>query len=333
MATTDPRRFCEQCKKSGALPAFVLVTGNDDFLLIEASDEIRQCARDLGYLDREVFEMNGNSDWSQVTMSAADVGMFADQKVVDVRIPGGKIGRKGPDGLQKLLSQPYDGVCVLFTVPTPDWATAKAAWWQNLQKSTEVITCNTPPRQALGRWLAERLQRQGQSASPEALEYLADQVEGNLFAANQEIQKLALLFEPRELTLEEIAKTVTDSSHYEIDALIEGIEQAQPERVLKIIEGLEAQEAPLVLLLSLLTREIRDLIKLQSASAKGQSFVKGVFATPGKRQAARRLSATKLKNALLVCADLDKQVKGLPVSDRDDDPWMELKSIALFLAR
>ncbi|MFR3636132.1 MAG: DNA polymerase III subunit delta, partial [Sutterella sp.] len=156
---------------------------------------------------------------------------------------------------------------------------------------------------------------------------------GNLFAANQEIQKLALLFEPRELTLEEIAKTVTDSSHYEIDALIEGIEQAQPERVLKIIEGLEAQEAPLVLLLSLLTREIRDLIKLQSASAKGQSFVKGVFATPGKRQAARRLSATKLKNALLVCADLDKQVKGLPVSDRDDDPWMELKSIALFLAR
>ena len=93
MATTDPRRFCEQCKKSGALPAFVLVTGNDDFLMIEASDEIRQCARDLGYLDREVFEMNGNSDWSQVTMSAADVGMFADQKVVDVRIPGGKIGR------------------------------------------------------------------------------------------------------------------------------------------------------------------------------------------------------------------------------------------------
>ncbi|MFR3635672.1 MAG: DNA polymerase III subunit delta, partial [Sutterella sp.] len=180
MATTDPRCFCEQCKKSGALPAFVLVTGNDDFLMIEASDEIRQCARDLGYLDREVFEMNGNSDWSQVTMSAADVGMFADQKVVDVRIPGGKIGRKGPDGLQKLLSQPYDGVCVLFTVPTPDWATAKAAWWQNLQKSTEVITCNTPPRQALGRWLAERLQRQGQSASPEALEYLADQVEGNL---------------------------------------------------------------------------------------------------------------------------------------------------------
>lgn len=135
MATTDPRCFCEQCKKSGALPAFVLVTGNDDFLMIEASDEIRQCARDLGYLDREVFEMNGNSDWSQVTMSAADVGMFADQKVVDVRIPGGKIGRKGPDGLQKLLSQPYDGVCVLFTVPTPDWATAKAAWWQNLQKA------------------------------------------------------------------------------------------------------------------------------------------------------------------------------------------------------
>lgn len=80
MATTDPRCFCEQCKKSGALPAFVLVTGNDDFLMIEASDEIRQCARDLGYLDREVFEMNGNSDWSQVTMSAADVGMFADQK-------------------------------------------------------------------------------------------------------------------------------------------------------------------------------------------------------------------------------------------------------------
>lgn len=333
MASLDINRFCEQCKKTGALPAFVLVTGNDDFLMIEAADRIRHLAKELGYMDREVFEMTATSDWSQVVMSAADVGMFADQKVVDVRIPGGKVGRKGPDGLQKLLAQQYDGVCVLFTVPTPDWANAKAAWWQNLTKSTEVVTCDTPPRQALPRWLSERLARQGQSAGPEALEFLAEQIEGNLFAANQEIHKLGLLFEKRELTRAEIAQAVTDSSHYEIDALIEGIEQAQPARVLKIIEGLEAQDAPLVLLLSLLTREIRDIIKLQAGAAQGQSYVKGVFATPGKRQAARRLSANKLKNALLVCAELDKQVKGLPVPDRDDNPWLELKSIALFLAR
>ncbi len=330
---TDAKDFCSQAKKAGQLPAFVLVTGNDDFLRIEAADLIRETARELGYHDREIFEMNGSSDWSQVAMAAADIGMFAAQKVIDVRIPGAKVGRKGPDGIKKLLSQPFDGVTVLFTIPTPDWASAKAAWWQSLRTTCSTVTCDTPPRAQLGRWLAARLARQGQSASPEALDYLADLVEGNLFAANQEINKLALLFDARELTRSEISQTVTDSSHFEIDSLIESIEQANASRVLRILDGLEAQDAPLPLLLAMLTREIRDIIKLQAAAAQGASSVKGVYATPGKRAAARRLSSIKLKNALLVCAELDKQVKGLAVPERDDNPWLELKSIALFLAR
>ncbi len=325
--------FLQKARKNGALPHFVTVTGNDDFLMIEAADSIRQLAREIGYLEREVFEMGPTSDWSQVAMAAADIGMFAEQKVIDVRVPGGKVGRKGPDGIQKLLSRPFDGVCVLLSIPTPDWATAKSAWWQTVQKGTEVLTCDTPPRQALGHWLKERLARQGQSTSPEALEFLAEQVEGNLFAANQEISKLGLLFEARELTYKEISDTVTDSSHFEIDALIEGIEQAKPARVIRILDALEAQNAPLPLLLATLTREIRDVIKLQGGLAQGSSYVKGVFTTQGKLQAARRISAVKLRNALLVCAELDRQVKGLPVPERDDNPWIELKSIALFLAR
>ncbi len=317
-----------------ALPSFMLVTGDDDFLMIEASDAIRACAREL-QMERQVFEMNASSSslWDEARMVAADIGMFASSKLIDIRIPGAKVGRQGPAGITKLLETSYEGVSILFTMPKPDWQTEKSAWWKALTSACEIIECNTPNRAQLTRWLTERLAKNQQTASREALEFLTDQIEGNLFAAAQEVSKLSLLFNPGELTLTNIQEAVMNSSHYEVDALIEGMELGQAQRVLRVCDALEAQGAPLPQLIAILSKEIRDLLKLQEGYAQGQRYVKGVFATPAKSKAARRLTAKRLKNALHVCADLDKQVKGLTVADRDDNPWLELKSIALFLAR
>lgn len=333
---TDPSVFCQATRDQGEMPPFVLVTGSDPFLMVEASDQVRALARELGYVDREVIEMTPSGDWSRLQASMTSLGMFADKKLVDFRLPGGKAGQKGPKAITQALAQPYEGVCVLLSIPTPEWSTTKTQWWKTLTTQATVIDCQTPTRAQLPQWLAKRLAKQGQSASPAVLDNLADLLEGNLFAANQEILKLGLLYDARELTGDEIVQSVIDSSHYEMDALMESIELRQADRVLRILNGLEAQEAPLVLLISMLVREIRDLIKLSSAFAQGQSYVKGVFATPNKKAAARRFSGKRVKlleNALLVCAELDKQVKGLVVPTRDDNPWLELKSIAIFLAR
>ena len=167
----------------------------------------------------------------------------------------------------------------------------------------------------------------------EALERFADLVEGNLLAAKQEVDKLGILFGPGELTSENIDACVSNSSRYGTDALVRSTLLGEPERVARIVDGLEAQAEPFPLILMMLTMQLRSVLRLSAAYARGQSFVKGVFATDELKRAARRLKPQRVAAALSVCADIDRISKGLPVPQRDSDPWIELKSVCLFLAR
>lgn len=124
-------------KKSAAtdLDPFWLITGTEPFLMLEAADRLRREARQRGYTDRQVLEMGGRSDWSELTMAAADVGMFNDKKVVDLRLPGGKPGTEGAKVLVDYVQRPYEGVTTLLSIPRPDWSSVKAAWWQEIGRA------------------------------------------------------------------------------------------------------------------------------------------------------------------------------------------------------
>lgn len=324
--------YLEDQKRRPRFDPFWLVTGNDEFLMLETSDKIRAAAHEAGYTERIVLDMAARSDWSQLIEATTSFGMFDDQKIVEVRLAGAP-GTKGAPVLQETLSRVLDGVVVLFSVPTPDWTAARASWWTNLKKHATAVECNTPERRALPQWLSARMKRHGQSASRETLDAFADLIEGNLFAAHQEVEKLALLYPARELTKEEVETAVLNASHFETAALLSAICKGEPARAARIVDALEAQAEPLPPLLAFLSMQIRSLIKLRSGYDRGTTFVKGVFATPELSQGARRLSVKRLSAALDVCADIDRLIKGLPVRGRDSDPWVELKSVALFLAR
>ena len=317
----------------GAPAPYWLVTGSEGFLMVETGDALRKMLREAGFNDRQVMEMNGRSDWTTLTMAAADIGMFSDNKIIEVHVPNGKPGKSAEAVFEKLFERPYDGVSIVFYFPQPDWRDAKAAWWQNLVKNCVTLECNGVDRKHLPQWLNERLGRNGQSATPEALEYFTDLVEGNLFAAAQEVEKLALIAPKGELSRDDIYKAVVSSSRFDLTSLFECMELGQPDRVLRVIDGLAAQDEALPLILSMLSNEIRSMIKLRTAFDQGKSYTQGVFATPAMKQACRRLTLNKLKNALIVCAEIDKLSKGLTVPTRDSDPWIELKSVVLFLAK
>lgn len=319
--------------KSSELAPFLLVTGSEELLMIESGDLIRRRARELGFTDRQVLEMAGNADWSQLPDAAASIGMFDERKLLEVRLPGGKPGVKGAKAIIEFLSSPVEGVVTVFTLPRPDWQGVKASWWKELAQKCTVVDCDPIERRDLPAWLAARLAQNGQSAPREALEAFADLVEGNLLAAKQEIGKLSLLHPPRALTLEEIQSAVGNCSRYSVESLVESVCLGNPERAARIVDGLEAQGEVFPLLLMVFTTQLRNLIKQRTGQDQGVSFVKGVFATPAIKAGARRLTVHKLAAALCVCADIDRITKGLSVTDRDSDPWVELKSVCLFLAR
>lgn len=322
-----------QLAKSNTLAPFWLVTGSEELLMIESGDCLRHRAKELGYTDRQVLEMNGKSDWSQLADAAASIGMFDDLKFLEVRLASDRPGVRGTKAIVEYLDTPVEGVVTLFTIPRPDWQGVKAAWWKKLLEYCTVVDCDPIERRALPTWLAERMKRNGQSAAPEVLDAFADLVEGNLLAAKQEVEKLALLFPAGEVTREQIEASVGNCSRYTTEALFESICKGDPARAARIVDGLEAQGEVFPLLLMVLTSQLRNLIKLRTGIDQGLKFVKGVFNTPTLSAGARRIPIKRLEAALLVLADIDRIAKGLAVADRDSDPWIELKSVCLFLAR
>ena len=332
MKADQLEEYLARCAKENRMDPFWLISGTDDFLAVEAGDAVRATARQLGYTDRQVLELTASGDWSRLTMAAADMGMFDDRKIVEVRIPTGKVGKNGAPTILQYLDHPIDGVITVFTMPTPEWQTQKEAWWTTLSRKATHIDCTAIERSQLPQWLKARLARHGMSASPETLEAFADMTEGNLFAAAQEVEKLSLLYPKATLTTEQLRTAVANSARFEFDTLFESMKLGQAERIVRIIDGLEAQSEALPFLLAMLTAEIRSLIKLRSGYDQGMSRIPGVFATPSSQRAARRLTVKKLCAALSVCADIDRLAKGLPVPKRDSDPWIELKSVVLFLA-
>ena len=121
--------YLARSAKDGRLDPFWLLTGSDAFLAVEAGDAIRAEARRQGYTDRQVLDMNASADWSRLTMAAADIGMFDDRKIVDVRLSTGNPGKNGAPAIVKYLDNPIDGVVTLITMPAPDWTVRRPAVW------------------------------------------------------------------------------------------------------------------------------------------------------------------------------------------------------------
>jgi DNA polymerase III subunit delta len=178
--SSDLKAYLAKTVKKGEPDPFWLVTGTDEFLAVEAGDAIRAAVHGLGYTDRQVLDMSGQSDWSRLAMAAADIGMFDDKKLIEVRLPGGKPGTKGAKAIPEYLERPVAGTVTMFTVPAPDWSAAKAAWWTALQKKCTVVDCSAVERREMPAWLRGRLAEKGLTASDETLEFFADLTEGNL---------------------------------------------------------------------------------------------------------------------------------------------------------
>ena len=192
--------------------------GDEPLLMQEAADAIRTAARAQGYTERTVHTVQGaHFDWSEVLAAGGSLSLFADKQIVEVRIPSGKPGKDGSAAIQQLVEQAQgnDSTLTLFMLPRLDFATRKGAWFGALDNGGVSLQIDTIERAALPQWIAQRLQQQGQHVAPgeegqRTLQFFADRVEGNLLAAHQEIEKLALLHPAGELAFDQVEAAVGD---------------------------------------------------------------------------------------------------------------------------
>ena len=304
------------------LNALYVAHGDEPLLVAEAGDAIRAAARSQGFDEREILVSGPGFGWEALFEATGNLSLFASRKLIDLRIPNGKPGKDGGDALKRLAESSAavaDDVITLVTLPELDWATRKTAWFTALGKHGVLIECNAPPRTQLPAWLAMRLEAQQQSASPEALAFIADHVEGNLLAAHQELRKLALLHPPGALDTGAVRDAVLDVARYSVDGLRTALLEGDAARCSRLLEGLEGEGTAPPLVLWTLANEIRTLARLQAARAGGQALAgalkaERVFDDAHRRnvqQALTRLSPPALRAALAHAARIDRVIKGL----------------------
>ena len=322
------------------------VHGDEPLLVQEAADAIRDVARTRGYSERTVHTVAGaHFDWSEVLAAGGSLSLFADKQIVDIRIPSGKPGKEGSAALQQLAqgAQGNDSTLTIVLLPRLDKMTRTGAWYAALDSNGVTIQVEPVERQALPQWIAQRLQQQGQRvASGEegqrTLQFFADRVEGNLLAAHQEIQKLALLYPPGELGFDSVESAVLNVARYDVFKLSEAVLAGQAARVQRMLDGLQAEGESEVLVHYTLAEDIRALKRVKDAMAAGRPLpmalreqrVWGLKERLFER-VLPRLTMTTLDNLLHSAHLVDGIVKGLKAPNWPTAGWQALHRLALAL--
>ncbi|MES3000455.1 MAG: DNA polymerase III subunit delta [Pseudomonadota bacterium] len=322
--------------------------GDEPLLIQEAADAIRATARAQGYTERTVHTVSGaHFDWSEVLAAGGSLSLFADRQIVEIRIPSGKPGKEGSPALQQLAesAKGNDSTLTLVLLPKLDRMTRTGAWFSALDANGITIQVDPVERQALPQWIAQRLGAQGQRVvsgeeGQRTLQFFADRVEGNLLAAHQEIQKLALLHPEGELGFEQVESAVLNVARYDVFKLSEAVLAGQAGRVQRMLEGLEAEGVAGVLVHYTLSEDIRALKRVKDAIAAGRPLpmalkeqrVWGIKERLYER-VLPRLTATSLDNLLHSAHLVDGIVKGLKAPDWPSDGWQALQRLAFALCR
>lgn len=328
-----------RAQRAGSLPPIFVVASDEALLSLEAQDAIRVTARGMGYSERDVLNADARFDWSKLVEAAQGLSLFAEKKIVEIRLPSGKPGTAGAKALEAHASSGLDGVMTIVSVPRLERRERQARWVEALERAGVMVEIDSVERAQLPQWIAQRLAKQNQSAGREALEFMADKVEGNLLAAHQEVMKLSLLYPAGQLTLAQVTDSVLNVARYDVFQLPIAMLSGDAARVRKTMVGLEAEGEAIPLVLWVVAEELRTLLRVKAHVDAGRPFPVAARENrlwgPRERlfeRALARVSADALEAALLRAADIDRLAKGLPAAQTDSNVWLELTDLALSLA-
>ncbi len=319
-----------------ALAPLYVIHGDEPLLAMEVADAIRSKARAAGHAEREVHTVDRGFDWSRLAASAASMSLFASGKVVELRIPSGKPGADGAAAIERYCARlPPDAVTIV-SLPRLDRTSQGARWFDALSGAGVLVNVFPVDRRQLALWIGARLARQRQRAGETALAFLAACVEGNLLAAHQEIQKLALLHPEGELSFEQVRDAVLDVARFEVGQLSEALLAGDKARLARVLAGLAGEGEPAPRVLWVMAEDLRAVTRVHNGFAAGRNAAElyrdfRIWGEARQRlvgAAARRMTRGELEAALAHAAAIDRIIKGLD----QGDAWDELLRLGLRLA-
>lgn len=316
-------------------PLYVLI-GDEPLAQIETLDAIRAAAQQQGYDERTSLTVERTFNWQQIQAYSQSNSLFSSRRLLEINIPSGKPGVEGGKALQALADNPIPDVTVLIILPALERETKNSVWFTALEKQAVCLIFVEVDAANLPQWMTTRLARQNQSVSQETLLFLAHQVEGNLLAANQEVQKLGLLYPEGEISDELVREAVLKVSRYDAFQLGEAVLAGDTPRTVRILQGLQDEGEQPVAVMNPLLWVLRPLVRIKQAEMRGENLNNAMTSARiyGERQslvkrAVARLSLRQLEAALQKLAHIDKTAKGV----MQGDAWLEISRLCFGLAR
>ncbi len=311
--------------ESGALSLAWLVAGDEPLRVGEATDLIRARARAEGYVGRDVLFVDRSFDWDQLSGNLNAMSLFAERRIVELRMPQAKPGLDGSKALIAALENPAPDVLLLLITDKIDYKDRSSAWVKAFESKGCCLDAEQLQADQLPAWVTERMRRLGLVPEPEAAQLMAERCEGNLVAAHQEIELLSLLCGKGPVTVEAVAESVASSARYHVFKLGEALLTGDGPRAVRILDGLAAEGEEPTLVLWCVTEELRSILQWSSKpGGAGRLFRGGRARKEQLALAARRVPKRLAQDLLMQAAQVDGMIK----SSRKDEAWGALTQIA-----
>ena len=309
-------------------PAYLLV--GEELLVLEAADATRAMARRLGYSEREVLEADSRFDWDNLARSSAGLSLFATQRLIDLRLAGGRAGKDGSAAITEFVGNPPPDTTLLITAT--EWSTKhEAVWTKNVDKAGIQVVFNAPRQHEWAQWVSARLVSRGLKATPDAAAMLAERVEGNLLAAAQEIDKLVVLAGDQRIDAAAMENFVADSARFDAFKLTDAAFAGEGGRALRILAGLHAEGEELIALMGWLVNQLQLALRLASARDFGaQAKVERLW--PAREQLFRKALRRAPREHWMACLARASRIDRMAKGREQGDPWLEAERLIASMA-
>jgi DNA polymerase-3 subunit delta len=329
-----PARITDLPRLLGAneLKPVWLIAGAEHLLVLEAADRLRARTRELGFAEREIHDVDHRFDWNELAMSGAALSLFANRRVIELRMPTGKPGKEGSAAISDWCANPPPDTLLLITAQ--DWSRdhEKAAWYGAVDRVGVAMPVWPLKREELPAWIAARMKAHGLQATRDAIELLAERTEGNLLAAAQEIDKLALLVGDAVLDIDTLEASVADDARFDAFRLTDAAIAGDAARALRIVEGLHAEGAEAIPLLGWLLSQLRVLSRLAHAGGNLNQAFKAERIWDAKQAGFQRAlkagNAAHWERCIVQVGHIDRIAKGRA----DGDVWREIERLITAIA-
>lgn len=329
MATGLPA-FRKQLAAGELAPAY-LIAGAEHLLVIEAADALRARARELGYAERVVFDVDAQFDWDQLANSGRSMSLFASRRLIDLRLPTGRPGKEGSAALVEWCQAPPPDTVLL--VSAHDWSRKhEGAWSAAIERIGRLVALWPLKAEELPDWIGARMASRGLEATPDAIALLASRIEGNLLAAAQEVDKLALLHAGSRLDVEALEASVADDARYDVFRLADAALGGDAGRALHIVAGLRAEGEELIPMLGWLLTQLRMLARIAAASSADAALRSERIWPASRESLIRRALKGGDRSHWEACLQQAGRIDRIAKGRGDGDAWRELERLVAAIA-